>query len=377
MNKEDLFSGLIYVLMGVIIITVGLTVFRPAIESGYLATDQGTNFGFVLLALVISIIINVVFMELGHVIGALLGKYEILSVNMLGLCVYKVLDKEANKKHFKFKFKSFNGLAGETKISPKSEKSYPMPFVFLPLVLILLEFVAVYCVNLFIKDSSSVKTLMFIKYGIDILATVGGCFILYNYFPAKLDSLTDGYRLIALSKKINSGAFNEKLAIEASEYFEEEYENLKVFEEITDFTAQVNLLTALMYYRKDDKAKALEIINKTLEHEKNIAKSTSRELKFNKIYITFMTDSEEKGKELYLSLDDEEKAIIRSCKDAVSIRTYILYIGLIEKSYSEIQYALSRKKRALERLTSGEASKESSFIEQAVEKVKTEYPNIN
>ena len=90
-----------------------------------------------------------------------------------------------------------------------------------------------------------------------------------------------------------------------------------------------------------------------------------------------MTDSEEKGKELYLSLDDEEKAIIRSCKDAVSIRTYILYIGLIEKSYSEIQYALSRKKRALERLTSGEASKESSFIEQAVEKVKTEYPNIN
>ena len=61
MNKEDLFSSLIYILMGTIIIIVGLTVFRPAIESGYLSSNQGTNFGFVLLALLIGIIINVLF----------------------------------------------------------------------------------------------------------------------------------------------------------------------------------------------------------------------------------------------------------------------------------------------------------------------------
>ena len=377
MNKEDLFSSLIYILMGTIIIIVGLTVFRPAIESGYLSTNQGTNFGFVLLSLLIGILINVLFMEIGHAIGAKIGKYEVLSINMLGFCLYKVKHYDTGKKYFKFKFTSFNGLAGETKIAPKSEKSYPMTFVFMPLVLILLEFVALYCVNIFIKDSTSAKNLMFIKYGITIVATVGACFLLYNYFPAKLDSMTDGYRLIALSKKINSGAFNEKLAIEASEYYQEDYQDMKVFDEITDFTAQVNLITALMYYRKGDTEKALEIIDNLLDNEKKIAKSTVREVKFNKIFITFMTKDVQEGEKLIRELNDDEMSVLRSCKTTIAIRTYILYIGLVEKSYSEIQYALSKKKKAAERLNPGEALKEINLIDSAVQKVKDTYPNID
>ena len=51
---------------------------------------------------------------------------------------------------------------------------------------------------------------------------------------------------------------------------------MKVFDEITDFTAQVNLITALMYYRKGDTEKALEIIDNLLDNEKKIAKSNLR-----------------------------------------------------------------------------------------------------
>ena len=180
-----------------------------------------------------------------------------------------------------------------------------------------------------------------------------------------------------LSKKINSGAFNEKLAIEASEYFQEDYQDMKVFDEITDFTAQVNLITALMYYRKGDTEKALEIIDNLLENEKKIAKSTVREVKFNKIFITFMTKDAQEGEKLIRELNDDEMSVLRSCKTTIAIRTYILYIGLIEKSYSEIQYALSKKKKAAERLNPGEALKEINLIDSAVQKVKDTYPNID
>ena len=55
---------------------------------------------------------------------------------------------------------------------------------------------------------NSETTLMVIKYGLIIFGTLACMFILYDYFPARLDSLTDGHRITLLSKRINVEAYN-------------------------------------------------------------------------------------------------------------------------------------------------------------------------
>ena len=253
MRKEDLISDILYLAMAAIVLLVGFLVIQPAINNGLLGRDMGQNVLFILIALVIGIIINVALMEIGHLIGAKIGGYKVLSTNILGFNFYKVFDKNAAKSQLKFRFKSFNGLSGETIIEPKKDSSNPFFYIFTPLILFLLEFVAMYFViSLAPQDSETyLEGIQIVKYGLIITTTIAGCIVLYDYFPAKLDTLNDGYRLISLSKKINIVAYNEKLKIEANEYKGIKNTEYKIFEEITDFTAKVNLEAAINEFLDD------------------------------------------------------------------------------------------------------------------------------
>ena len=146
MRKEDLISDILYLAMAAIVLLVGFLVIQPAINDGLLGRDMGQNVLFILIALIIGIIINVALMEIGHLIGAKIGGYKILSTNILGFNFYRVFDKNSAKSQLKFRFKSFNGLSGETIIEPKKESSNPFFYIFTPLILFLLEFVAMYFV---------------------------------------------------------------------------------------------------------------------------------------------------------------------------------------------------------------------------------------
>ena len=88
MRKEDLISDIIYLLMAGIVLLVGFLVIQPAINDGLLGSNTGENILFILVALVIGIIINVILMELGHLIGALIGGYKVLSFNILGFHLF-------------------------------------------------------------------------------------------------------------------------------------------------------------------------------------------------------------------------------------------------------------------------------------------------
>ena len=198
MRKEDLISDIIYLLMAGIVLLVGFLVIQPAINDGLLGANTGENILFILVALVVGIVINVILMELGHIIGALIGGYKILSFNILGLNFYKDFSENPAKGQLKFRFKGFNGLTGETIIEPKKEKANPMFYVFFPLILFLLEFVAMYfAIQLIpVSASSHFEPVQIVKYGLVVSTTIAGCIVLYDYFPAKLDTLNDGYRLI-------------------------------------------------------------------------------------------------------------------------------------------------------------------------------------
>lgn len=378
MTKEDFYSLFIYASMAAIILLTGFLVVRPAMEAGYLAVQAGSNFAFLLISLIIGILINVLLVEGGHFIGAKLGGYKVLSFNILGLCFYRK-EVAPNEYKIKFRFKSFDGFTGETKIAPKKEKSNPMVYVFLPLFLMLLEFVVLYCVVAFIKDSKedSQSLMMYIKYGSIVVAAVGACFIVYDYFPARIDSLNDGYRLVLLNKKINIDAYNTKLQYEEAEFYNREIKEYKTYDTITDFTARANLEVAINNILKDEYEEALSLIDKTIVDPKKVSRATLYELLKTKAYVYFLFKPIEEAKKFYeTTFSSEQISSIRDCKKYSSIRLYILFEGLVELSRSEIEFANQRKTKLDSKSEEGEIKKESLLIEKALNKAYEVNPGL-
>ena len=216
MKKEDAVSLIVYILMIAIAVLVGWMVISQLFAefATYLPGQGSANMAFAFLFVVVAIIFNVFFLESGHIVGAKLGGYRVISFNVLGLCWYRSENK------WKFKFKNFDGLTGETKIAPKKEKTSAKTFALMPLIFYVIEFVIfmiIFYVILNLHHSAQHGTtyghLGWLVILSMMMIVVGGMIELYNIFPAKLDSLTDGYRLLVLSKKENIEAYNELMRI--------------------------------------------------------------------------------------------------------------------------------------------------------------------
>ena len=379
MEKEDFLSVLIYILMGTVVLLTGFLIIRPAMESGYLFNEFGTNLLFLFIALVVSVLANAILLELGHFIGAKMGKYRILTFNIFGFCFYKV--KEGEKIKTKFKMAKPNGFIGSTEIAPKSEKSNPMPYVFTPLLLMLLEFVGLYCAYAFIKDvSDDAKVMMMaVKYGTVVLATIGACFIVYNYFPAKLDSLNDGYRILLLNKKINIEAYNYGLSNNEVEYYGGKVEEIRIFDEITDFTANVNFSATLKEIIAKDFEKAREIIDKTISDKTKMASSTYRRFVVLSVFLDYLTKSEEEATNIYKEkiVGTDVADTVRNCKTYDGMRLYIAYVGISEKSINEIKYALEKKAKLDKREENAEIEKQNQLVNIILDKVSEILPQAS
>ena len=82
MSKEDLISIVVYIGMLVIAIVIGTTVLMPAgglSSISYINNNSGLGFVFILLCSLAGILINGIFVEVFHCLGALIGGYTILS----------------------------------------------------------------------------------------------------------------------------------------------------------------------------------------------------------------------------------------------------------------------------------------------------------
>ena len=101
-----------------------------------------------------------------------------------------------------------------------------------------------------------------------------------------------------------------------------------------------------------------------------MSKVTLDELLKTKSYIYFLSKPLEEAKTFYEeTFDGGQKNNIRDCKKYSSIRLYILFEGLIEKSRSEIEFANQRKTKLDSRSEDGEIKKESALIEKSLNKV--------
>ena len=203
MKKEDVLSLGIYLVMIAVAIITGLTVVQNTFSAHY---NLGLNpYLFAIIVIVLGLLFNIVMLEVCHVIGAKIGKYKVISCNILGFCFYKDDDDKT-----KFRFASFDGLTGETKIVPKEDmvdKANPYPYLFFGSVFFVVEAIAI-MVTFSIFRNTDDAGLKDVAYALLTIGAIGLIILIYNILPLRIDSMTDGYRLTMVSNPKNKAAFN-------------------------------------------------------------------------------------------------------------------------------------------------------------------------
>ena len=203
-----------------------------------------------------------------------------------------------------------------------------------------------------------------------MLITIGGMLELYNIFPAHLDSLTDGYRLVLLSKKENVEAYNELMRIEAAYMENKELNDMKVFDKITNFTSSVNLYSVYKFLKEEKYDEASKILDNIIANKATISKDTYCSALAQKMFIVLLTKEYQEVKEYYDKfIAQEERRYISNELTMQSIRAYLLISSILDISEHEARYALSRVDKALKRTPVGRVQVEKELLERALTKV--------
>lgn len=368
MRKEDVASLIIYFIMIGIAIIVGLTVIQDLLP--VYGPQRMDEFLFMVLNIVVGLIINVVFLEVCHAIGAIIGGYSVVSFNVLGFC----LEKKEGK--WKFHFKDFDGLSGETKIAIKKEKHSLKPYVWLPIFAYALEIACCIVIYSSITSGTNDDPGRWLALSSIVFIIISSMLALYNLVPIKLDSMTDGYRLVLLSKQVNIDAYNELLRIEDLERNNKEVKDIKVFEEITEFTANLNLISVYHNLNQEKYDDAEKLIDLMIANPKKIDPKTYNRLVAQKVYIELLTHPVEDAAKVYDDLAKTEirRFIANDCS-MESIRSYILIAGLIEQSRGEVEYAKSKLNKATKNTLPTRVAIEKKMYENALEKVYKAHPD--
>ena len=371
MKKEDIAGIIVYLGIIALAVVFGLTVLQTHSTESTL-----TGFGYVMYivgSVVGGAILNGVLFELAHVLGAKIGKYDVISVNIFGLCFYKSEGKR------KVKFASFDGLTGETRIVPKKDmvdKANPYPYLFFGSLFFAVEAVIIMVLFSVLTVNKDNKGLLDVAYFLLTVGAIGLVILIYNIIPMKIDSVTDGYRLTMVSNPKNKAAFNELLRVE----YEIEQGNtdveIKIFDEITNFTADLNLNRVYALLDKKEYAAAEEILDKIIEAKENVSAKVYIRARAQKIYINLITKDLEEARAYYdKEVPVSERREISNDVSMASIRAYLLMSGLLDRSRSECIIALNNVYRAFKHTPKNRQETEVMLFNETLQKVVDAHPD--
>ena len=370
MKKEDISGLIVYLVIIAFAIVFGLTVLQAH-------QTESTFNGFVyviyiIVSVLVGALLNAILFEIAHVIGAKIGKYEILSVNILGLCFYK----EENKR--KVRFASFDGLTGETKIVPKEgmvDKANPYPYLLFGSIFFAVEAIIVMVVFSLFRQSEEM-ILRDLAYFLLTIGAIGLVILVYNILPFRIDSMTDGYRLTMVSNPKNRAAFNELLRVEYEIQQGNPDVEVKIFDEITNFTADLNLNKVYALLDKKEYAAAEEILNKIIAAKDGVDAKVYIRARAQKIYINLITRDLEEAKAYYdKEVPVSERREISNDVSMASIRAYLLMSGLLDKSRSECIIALNNVYRAFKHTPKNRQQTEITLFNEALDRVCKAHPD--
>ena len=370
MKKEDVVSLILYMLILAVSVIYGLGVLQPHFE--YSGFTSGILYALYILGSVLaSVFVCAVLLEIGHVIGAKIGKYQIIYVCVLHFMFYKKEEK------LKFKFSNFDGLTGETKILPKDEKSNPHAYLIMGTLFIALFTGASFALFYLFKDYTGSKGdwgYFFLTMGV-----VSIICIIYNVLPFKLDSINDGYRMSMVSNPKNTEAFNELLRVEYELSQGNKDVEIKTFTELTNFTASLNMNKLYIALDKGNYDEALELVEIVLKNEATVSRKVYLRAFCMKIFLLYLLKGQETGDKFALENVSLElkKEILADKRSLASIRTYILIEGLSDGSKSECMLAIANVNGAYKATPKIRRGMEASLYNKVIDMVHEVHPKWN
>ncbi len=372
MKKEDVSGIIVYVLILAVAVVFGLTVLRE--HANYATEEMGGMVVYILYifgAILAGVLFNAIMFELAHILGAKAGRYQIISVNILGLLWYKEESKT------KFKFSGYDGLTGETKILPKKDakkEPNPSPYLLFGTLFYMVELAAVIVVfTLF--GTSTTLALRNVAYFLLIMAVLGGMILLYNILPLKLDATTDGYRMRMTTNAANKIAFNELLRVEHAVSQGEENVEIATFTEISNFTAELNLNKVYVLLDKKQFDEAEKLIDVIIAGKDKVSEKVYVRARCQKIYINIITKSLDEARKFYdEQVPMQERRDISNDRAMVSIRTYLLMSGLLDGSKSECLYAINNAGKCFNNTPKQRRKVEADLFNDAIDKIDQLHP---
>jgi len=370
MKKEDIAGLIIYLIIIAVAIVFGITVLQA-----HQSDSSFTGFLYVvyiIVSVLVGILFNAILFELAHMLGAKIGKYTVLSVNILGLCFYK----DGNKS--KVRFSSFDGFTGETKIVPKEgmiDKANPYPYLLFGSIFFAIEAVVVMVIFSVFRTNEE-PLLKDLAYFALTIGAIGLVILIYNILPMRIDSMTDGYRLTMVSNPKNKEAFNELLRVEYEISQGNDNVEVKIFEGITNFTADLNLNRVYTLLDKKEFSEAEAILDKIIEAKEDVSEKVYIRARAQKIYINLITKNIDEAREYYdKEVPVSERREISNDVSMASIRVYLLMSGLLDKSRSECIIALNNVYRAFKRTPKNRQHTELVLFNEALDKVIAAHPD--
>lgn len=342
MKRNDFATFLVYVLMFALALCVGLFAIRP-IMMDYSAKLPMHFVLLVVLSLLAGILVNGLLLEAGHLLGAKIGGYEILS------CVVLMFGVKKKNGKLRFGVYGYDGLTGETKVAPKDEeKSSLGAYAFLPILLYVLEAIILMSLNAFaegqLKTSPDLAWLQ--VFSLTVLA-VGGMVFLYDIFPFRLDAMNDGYLFLLLSKPGNKVAYNYYLNVEKARFLNLPAPDRRAFDDITDFTAYLNYFAIYDLVAKGDFDGASALLDRVATAEKGVAANSRYEAACFKLSLLLASSKTTVGKAYYAEFTDDQKKFISDLGSVPALRAYLLISACIEDSEAEANYALDKAEKLL------------------------------
>ena len=366
MRKEEIRGLIIYSLLIVAALIVGFTVIKPAIT--YYGPEKMSDFGFIIVVLIIAYLVNAIGLEVLHVLGAFFGGYKVTSFNVLGLCLRHTPEK------WKLCFRDFNGISGETIIAPKKAKTNINLLTWFPLFGYTAELALCIVVATLIKSTPN-PTNAWLRPAALLFVLISSMIAFYNFVPLKLDSMTDGYRIRLFTKPVNVTAYNKMLEVQEDRRLGKSLENIPVFDEITEYTAEINMLAMYKFLEDDKYTEAEEIVEKLLAHKNVLGLNEYNRLSAQKLYLAILLNPILEAKQLYEEICPIEiRRFIANDNSMPSIRAYILIAGMIEESESEVEFAKSKVEKAKKRALASEIKAEEKLLDKALNYVYENHP---
>lgn len=372
MKKSDFATLLVYALMFVIAIFVGMMVIGPALDNLELNSTT-SRYAYAIISILLGLIFNIVWFELGHVIGAKLGGYRIRSVNILGICLYKQNAK------WRLTVRAFDGLTGETKVVAKNDKASPLKLAWFPLILFTIEVTALILAYSLIPEPTvtTITAASYIKYSSLIFISIGGMIMLYDIMPFPMDTMNDGYRLVLMAKPINVQAFNVLTVIEEHNEDATPLELIQPFDEVTIMTGQVNLVAAYQKLYQGQISEVELLINQLVENKQQLNVEIAGRASAQKLFLELQKGNLTAAEDYFMNaMDKEERKFVGNDLTLPTLRAYFLYSGLVSKSVSECAFVLSRLDKARKKEPNKALlNEEEALFKAVVEQVKVANPS--